>query len=135
MIIPITTANPAKYAPILEINPTYGPVSLTPESPDKEYYYIDGSINNKERNFIKTEIHEDFQNFIIIISDNGIGINDESKKNIFKMFFRGTEISDGTGLGLYIAKLNIDKLNGQIFVENLVSERGTVFTMIFPKTL
>ena len=56
MIIPITTANPAKYAPILEINNTYGLVCSTPELPDKEYITNSNKINPIIKNPISDKV-------------------------------------------------------------------------------
>ncbi len=45
----------------------------------------------------------------IIISDNGCGISDDEKANLFKPFF--TTKPQGTGLGLVIVKKMLDKMN------------------------
>lgn len=54
----------------------------------------------------------------IIIRDNGIGIPFDLQPKIFDMFFRVSDNSVGTGLGLYIVKEAIGKLNGNIEVES-----------------
>ncbi|MGB3180417.1 MAG: HAMP domain-containing sensor histidine kinase [Cyclobacteriaceae bacterium] len=66
----------------------------------------------------------------IAVEDNGLGIDAEQQHRIFEMFYRGTENSDGTGLGLYIAREVADKLDGTIVVES--KEKGTCFTFIMP---
>ena len=68
---------------------------------------------------------------VIEISDNGSGINHKYLVNIFDMFYRANEKSDGSGLGLYIAKEMTEKLNGHI---NVSSEEnvGTTFTLKIP---
>jgi ligand-binding sensor domain-containing protein/signal transduction histidine kinase len=48
------------------------------------------------------------------VTDDGIGIPAEQHKKIFDMFFRGTEKSIGSGLGLYLVKKAVEKLNGSI---------------------
>jgi PAS domain S-box-containing protein len=53
--------------------------------------------------------------------DNGIGIREEYQGRIFNMFFRATERSQGSGLGMYIVKQAIEKLDGTI---SLTSEYG-----------
>ncbi len=63
----------------------------------------------------------------IIIRDNGIGIKKELQQKIFDMFYRISEDSVGSGLGLYIVKEAVNKLNGKIEV---VSEIGTGSTFI-----
>ena len=62
---------------------------------------------------------------------NGHGQSSDTAKNIFVMFYRGNTDSKGSGLGMYIAKENIDKLNGSIKVNSKLGE-GTTFTIIVP---
>jgi signal transduction histidine kinase len=57
----------------------------------------------------------------IIVSDNGEGIASEYHQKLFDMFFRVSGKAGGSGLGLYVVKEIIDKLNGSIRVE---SEQG-----------
>jgi signal transduction histidine kinase len=81
--------------------------------------------------WIKVNIYASSDNLNIIISDNGLGINKEKQSKIFDMFYRGTEISKGSGLGLYIVKETIDKLKGSIRVESNEGE-GTSFIVTLP---
>jgi signal transduction histidine kinase len=67
----------------------------------------------------------------IIFSDNGIGIEKENIAKIFEMFYRATEQSDGSGIGLYIVKNAVEKLGGTISVHS-ESGIGTTFTIILP---
>ncbi len=57
----------------------------------------------------------------ITIKDNGIGISKDHINNVFRMFYRATDTNHGSGLGLYIVKETIEKLNGSI---KLKSEQG-----------
>ena len=67
-------------------------------------------------------------NYIVTITDNGIGISDEIKPSIFDPFF--TQKENGTGLGLSIVHQIVDTLMGAIKVE---SEYGkTAFTITLP---
>ncbi len=68
---------------------------------------------------------------VITIRDNGIGIEPQYVGRIFDMFFRGTEKSDGSGLGLYIVKQTIEKLGGSITVESQLGQ-GTTFRIVLP---
>lgn len=70
----------------------------------------------------------------IIFADNGIGINEENLERIFEMFYRATEQSDGSGIGLYIVKNAIDKLGGQITVASRVGQ-GTRFAILLPNRI
>jgi signal transduction histidine kinase len=54
----------------------------------------------------------------IVIQDNGEGIQEELQAKIFNMFFRASQSTKGSGLGLYIAKEAADKIRGTISVES-----------------
>ncbi len=84
--------------------------------------------------YVTIQINISEEEALIKISDNGIGISPDLLPRIFEMFFRGTEKSDGAGLGLYIVKEAIEKLKGSIQVES-VEESSTTFTIIIPNKL
>jgi signal transduction histidine kinase len=67
----------------------------------------------------------------IIVEDNGIGIDEVHLPRIFEMFFRASNQSEGSGLGLYIVKNAIDKLGGSVTVESQTGE-GARFVIILP---
>ena len=67
----------------------------------------------------------------IIVSDNGEGISEKSISRIFEMFYRGTSTSVGTGLGLYITKEILNKLQGTISVSSELG-KGTIVTIKLP---
>lgn len=68
------------------------------------------------------------------ISDTGIGIPVEEREQIFSKFYRSARSlaiqTEGTGLGLYIAKVIIEHNNGQIWFES--KDPGTVFYIQLP---
>lgn len=63
---------------------------------------------------------------LISVEDNGIGIPEEYRPKIFNMFFRGTVKSKGAGLGLYIVRETINKLNGKITIHSIYGQGSTV---------
>lgn len=67
----------------------------------------------------------------LIVADNGPGIGDEQQTKIFEMFYRGTEKSKGSGLGLYIVKETIEKMCGTVRVESTLGA-GTSFFVMLP---
>ncbi len=67
----------------------------------------------------------------IKIKDNGIGIPRANQKKIFDMFYRGTEQSNGSGLGLYIVKNAVEKLGGRISCTSELG-KGSEFTVYLP---
>lgn len=62
---------------------------------------------------------------VITIEDNGIGIMPEYQDRIFDMFFRASEKSVGSGLGLYIARETVQKLHGAIVCDSVEGARTT----------
>lgn len=81
--------------------------------------------------FLKISAVETKQIVEIIVEDNGIGIEEGDQKRIFQKFFLGNTERGGTGLGLYIVKTSIDKLEGSIVVESKIKE-GTKFVIRLP---
>lgn len=68
---------------------------------------------------------------VITYSDNGIGIESDRLDKIFDMFYRGNEDVKGSGLGLYIAKETVLKLNGTIKVWS-TRGKSTTFKIEIP---
>jgi signal transduction histidine kinase len=71
---------------------------------------------------------------IIEIEDNGDGIEEKYQEHIFEMYFRGNDRSKGNGLGLYIVRKAVDKLNGAVSFRS-ARDKGTLFTITFPLSL
>ncbi|MDF2453555.1 MAG: response regulator receiver protein, partial [Bacteroidota bacterium] len=66
----------------------------------------------------------------LVFTDNGVGISKDSQKYIFDMFFKANENANGTGLGLYIVKTTVEKLQGSILLESEPG-KGSTFTVRF----
>jgi PAS domain S-box-containing protein len=88
----------------------------------------------KQNPFVKiaTRVNPEFCE--ITIADNGIGIEEEYQEKIFDLFFRATDQSNGTGLGLFIVRDTIQRLNGTISVKSVVGQ-GTTFFIRIPNQL
>jgi signal transduction histidine kinase len=71
----------------------------------------------------------------IIVEDTGFGIPIKEQKKIFQKFFRAggkaTEGVLGTGLGLFITKMLVEKMGGTIAFTS-VEDKGTIFTLQIP---
>ncbi|WP_039053348.1 sensor histidine kinase [Sphingobacterium sp. T2] len=72
-------------------------------------------------------------NTIYYIKDNGIGIAETEKENLFGMFKRLSNANEfeGSGVGMAIVKRIIDKLHANIEFQSKVNE-GTTFKIAFP---
>jgi signal transduction histidine kinase len=71
---------------------------------------------------------------VLRIRDNGIGIHSDYVDNVFNMFYRATDRSQGAGLGLYIVKEMVEKLSGTISIESELGQ-GTAITITIPNKL
>lgn len=69
----------------------------------------------------------------IAFSNDGPTLPPDEITHIFEPFF--TTKADGTGLGLYVAQTIVQQHNGQIFAENIGTERGVRFTIRLPLTM
>jgi signal transduction histidine kinase len=67
------------------------------------------------------------------ILDNGIGIAPEVAPRIFEMFYRGTTLSKGLGLGLYATQLAAHSLSGSVRL-NTQQKEGTEFILRMPRS-
>lgn len=98
-------------------------------------------INNSIDAFIHMNIHfpkilinayTDNENLVIHIEDNALGINSDLLDKIFEPYFTTKHKAQGTGLGLYIAKMVVENsLLGFLSVEN--KQNGACFTIKIPK--
>ncbi len=73
---------------------------------------------NKRQSYLRIKVAVGKELTLIKVWDNGIGIEKQYLSKIYDMFFRGSHKSDGSGLGLYIVKQSVDKLNGKIKIKS-----------------
>jgi len=86
---------------------------------------------SKDNSFLKINASVLSNQLEIKIEDNGVGIKEDYINSIFEMFFQATEKSEGSGLGLYIVKQAVEKLNGTIQV-NSKYRMGASFLVSLP---
>ncbi len=103
-----------------------------------DFYRIASTIYNLLKNSIhfgksvggrielKISTHE--RRLRVSVSDNGLGIPKHIQNDVFGMFYRGTNRSKGSGLGLYLCKKNVEAMKGTI---NLFSSEGMGTTVTF----
>ncbi|MFZ1809377.1 MAG: HAMP domain-containing sensor histidine kinase [Cyclobacteriaceae bacterium] len=88
----------------------------------------------KEESFYSVGMHVSDSELTLTVSDNGIGIQPEYQNRIFEMFYRATESSEGSGLGLYIVRETVHKLGGMISFKSEYQE-GSTFTVRLPNSM
>jgi signal transduction histidine kinase len=100
--------------------------------------FLDNAIKYNVKNgsvTVKVEKMADRPYVDVSIKDTGVGIPEEDMPKLFIKFYRGENVvrdeTDGTGLGLYIAKNIILRHGGDINVESVVN-RGTTISVFLP---
>jgi signal transduction histidine kinase len=95
---------------------------------------LDNAIKNTPQGgMISLSDKVTLNNYIITISDNGIGIPDNILNRIFDPFFQGDESRNtgGVGLGLTLSKKIIENHKGTIYIKSQVN-KGTNVTISLP---
>ncbi len=83
---------------------------------------------------IQLSAYEMLNEVVLEVQDNGLGIEPEYLDRVFEMYYRANEHSKGNGLGLYIVKKTVQKLNGRIELKSQVGS-GTTVMVYFPHNL
>lgn len=87
---------------------------------------------DRDKKIIKCSAYKEENEFIIIFSDNGIGIEDEIKEKIYDRYFSTNKDEGGAGIGLYVVKNNLKTLNGKIELIEPEFEVGCSFKITIP---
>lgn len=92
---------------------------------------------NKHSSAVELSLYQDDENIVIIIEDNGKGISDEDKRNVFKPFYRGDksrslDSSSSVGLGLAITREIIAGHYGTISLKDSTKLGGLLVRIELP---
>ena len=100
-----------------------------------KYTPVGGHIDVIVKEDCNNNIGDNIHNYIIIVKDNGRGIDEKDMPSLFDLYTRGAYDNDisveGTGLGLSISKQIIELMNGTIDFDSKLGE-GTTFTVKLP---
>lgn len=127
----------------LELTETYSKDSIIMEvDPELMQIVIDNLLTNAvkytpEGGKIDVRISQTTKDLHIEVEDTGLGIPKDQADKIFTKLFRADNVKEsdtqGTGLGLYLAKSIIDYSGGKIWFES-VEEKGTTFHVVLPNS-
>lgn len=101
-------------------------------------YQIFENIINNSIKYANTKIDislDDYNEYYLVsIKDYGQGISDSDMPFIYEKFYRGENAAgkNGTGLGLYIVKYMLEKMNGKI---ELINDNGLLVKLFFKKII
>ncbi|MCU0533921.1 MAG: CHASE2 domain-containing protein [Hydrococcus sp. Prado102] len=80
------------------------------------------------------EIIEDKLKLLIVVRDNGVGIQPAVKEKLFDAFNTDKPVTDGMGLGLYVSKKFLEQVGAKIKVESKIGQ-DTKFIIELPKEI
>lgn len=89
----------------------------------------------KNGGWVKVKLDRVGDSAKLTVEDSGVGVPEADQKYLFQKFFRASNVrsiqTEGTGLGLFIAKIIVEKLGGKIgFVSK--NGKGSIFWFILP---
>lgn len=86
-----------------------------------------------EQRWVAITVHVDMNEAVFTVEDNGRGIAEKHMPSIFNIFYRISSDNAGSGLGLYLVKETVAKMNGSVEVSSQPGV-GTRFTVKVPNT-
>lgn len=115
------------------------PVFVTGDA-DKLRLAIENLISNAVKytlgkGLVSVNIQQKHGFVVLNVKDDGVGIPEEQQEQVFNKFFRSDNVvkyqTEGTGLGLYIAKNIVEQLGGKIWF-NSKEGIGSIFSFSLP---
>ncbi|GCC53273.1 hypothetical protein SanaruYs_35160 [Chryseotalea sanaruensis] len=123
----ITLKKNIKVAEECQIDPYSFPLILT--------HLLNNAVmfqdSRKKKKQIKLNVHARDRFTLLQVSDNGIGIPQHVQPHIFKPFYKGSEKSNGLGMGLFQLSHLIEKSDSQLFLISKENE-GSTFSIAIP---
>lgn len=117
------------------------PPALPPIVGNEEMIYsvfknlVENAVKFTMSGMVRVEARVENGTVEVVVRDEGIGVPEAAKPNLFKRFYRAQSAVErgiaGSGLGLYMVKEAVVKHNGTIDVESVEGE-GTTFTVRLP---
>lgn len=98
---------------------------------------IDNAINYTQNGGnVSIKTYRKGDSAVFSVTDNGIGISASEKPMLFSKLYRGgkarTADTEGMGIGLYICKQIVTKLDGKIWAESEGENKGSTFSFSLP---
>ena len=97
---------------------------------------IDNAIKYTPEGGVEISMSQKENDLVFCVKDSGIGISPETSKELFKKFVRSEEgrhvNTNGTGLGLYIAKSIVEAHHGKIWAKSEGVGKGSQFFISLP---
>ena len=96
---------------------------------------IDNTGKQEQQGLVEIKLNTKKNKICFEIKDNGVGVPEEDQKFIFEKFFRGKNVlqhqTQGSGLGLFIVRAIIEKMNGKVGFQSKIN-KGATFWFTLP---
>ena len=134
------SGNAKKKGLVLEYKPPLKPLPLIKMDEEKirqvVMNLVDNAIKYTKQGKIIVSLEQLKNNLKFSVADSGMGIKSDDMVNLFKKFSRGTGTflvhTEGTGLGLYVARMMIEAHKGNIWAESDGVGKGSKFCFELP---
>ncbi len=99
---------------------------------------IDNAIKYSDKGSIIISCEVTKESVTFLVTDSGKGIPEESKKHMFKKFRQAgnniytRDVSQSTGLGLYICKMLAEQMKGEVSLRSSTEGKGSTFALVLP---
>ena len=97
---------------------------------------IDNSIKYTPKGEVSVGLHQEGTSVVFSVQDTGLGVESEDLPRLFNKFVRGKDMvrvhTEGTGLGLYFARVVIENMGGRIWAESPGKNQGSKFSFSLP---
>lgn len=97
---------------------------------------IDNSIKYTPKGEVFVSLHQEGSSVVFLVQDTGLGVESEDLPRLFNKFVRGKDMvrihTEGTGLGLYFARVVVENMGGRIWVESSGKNKGSKFCFSLP---
>ena len=104
-----------------DARPGGGDLGIQTSNIEVDRFYVDQHVDIKEGAYV-----------LLVVSDNGIGMNEATRSQIFEPFFTTKELGKGTGLGLSTVYGIVKQSGGYLTVQSQPG-KGTSFRIYLPK--
>jgi signal transduction histidine kinase len=97
---------------------------------------IDNSLKYTPKGEINVSLHKESQSIVFACQDTGIGVDPDDLPRLFEKFVRGKGMmqvyTEGTGLGMYFARMVVENMGGRIWAESDGKGKGSKFCFSLP---
>ena len=96
---------------------------------------VNNAVKYTDAGSVTVSVGRDADTFTVRVSDTGMGLSEEERKNLFQEFGRIQRMAGvkGSGLGLALVKTLVDACGGTVSVESEGKDKGSIFSFTLPR--